>query len=683
MIRCGQSAGKRNVEACTGILDHSPRLASSRSCDMANKKKLKHSQPRVAQRLLDDLLAGTASVTGQPFFTELARGLSRAVESHMAWITEYREGDPTLNALAIVVGSELQTNYRYDLKGTPCEAVVRDAKLVHHVDGVQDAYPHDPDLQTLGVRSYLGVPLLHTDGTVLGHLAVMDKGPMPEQPIDQAVFKIFAARAAAELQRIRAEKEQAQLKALLQQANEALTESEDRFRDLFEEAPIAYVHEDMELKFIRANKTALDILGITAEDVPHTYGRSFIPDTPEAQRRLKEAMDIISSGKGAAGVVLELRRKDNGEPIWIRWWSSPSPDGTFTRTMFIDITDKVRMGEENEILEAENSYLRRELQSDHTAEFVGESECVQRVFDDLTQVAQTETTVLILGESGTGKELAARAVHMASPRRDKSMIKVNCAALPSSLIEAELFGHEKGAFTGATAARDGRFALADGGTIFLDEIGEIPIEVQVKLLRVLQEGEIERVGSSKTQRINVRVIAATNRDLLQAIQNGEFREDLYYRLAVFPVDMPPLRERGTDILLLANEFLERHSKRIGKSIRPITDEQAGRLLAYRWPGNVRELQNVIERAIITSTDGSLNLDRALPEVISPLLGSQNESPAIRTADEMLQLERDNILRALKASDWRVSGDGGAAGKLGINPSTLTSRMKSLGISRPT
>ena len=648
---------------------------------MVNKKKAR-STPGMAPGLLDDLLAGTAAVTGQPFFTELARGLSRAVASHMAWITEYKDGDPTLNALAIVIGDDLQTNYRYDLKGTPCEAVVRKAKTVHHVDGVQEAYPDDTDLQSLGVKSYLGVPLLHTDGSVLGHLAVMDREPMPEQPIEQAVFKIFAARAAAELQRIRAEKEQAQLKALLQQANHALTMSEERFRDLFEEAPIAYVHEDLESRFMRANRTALEILGLKPEDVPHTYGKTLVPDTPEAQKRVQVALETIAAGKGAAGVVLELQRRDNGEPIWIQWWSSPSPDGTYTRTMFIDITDKVRMGEENELLEVQNSFLRQELQSAHTAEFIGESQSVQSVFADLDQVAQTDTTVLILGETGTGKELAAHAVHMASPRRAGPLIKVNCAALPSSLIEAELFGHEKGAFTGATKARDGRFALADGGTIFLDEIGEIPIEVQVKLLRVLQEGEIERVGSSRTQKVNVRVVAATNRDLLQAIQNGEFREDLYYRLAVFPVEMPPLRARDRDILLLADAFVERHSKRIGREIKPVTEQQAKRLLSYPWPGNVRELQNVIERAAITSMDGYLNLDRALPEAASTESQAATESAAIRTAEEMLELEKINILRALQLSDWRVSGEGGAAGLLGINPSTLASRMKSLGISRP-
>lgn len=254
------------------------------------------------------MLTGTASDTGQQFCSALVRGLASALQSHMAWVTDYQEGSDALNAIALVAGDDLQTNYRYALKGTPCEVVVRTAKMVHHADGVQQTYPDDPDLQTQEIRSYLGVPLLDTEGSVLGHLAVMDKEPMPEQPIDMAVFSIFASRAAAELQRIRIEKEQLQLKALLQKANEALTESEERFRDLFEEAPIAYVHEDLESKFIRANRTALNILGLKPEDVPHTYGKSLVPDTPEAQRRVKEALETIAADKGAKGVVLELQR---------------------------------------------------------------------------------------------------------------------------------------------------------------------------------------------------------------------------------------------------------------------------------------------------------------------------------------------------------------------------------------
>jgi transcriptional regulator with GAF, ATPase, and Fis domain len=304
------------------------------------------------------------------------------------------------------------------------------------------------------------------------------------------------------------------------------------------------------------------------------------------------------------------------------------------------------------------------------------------------QVAETDATVLILGETGTGKELIARAIHARSPRRDRALVSVNCAAMPESLVESELFGHEKGAFTGATARREGRFAMADGGTIFLDEVGELPLHLQAKLLRVVQHSEFEPVGSSKTRRVDVRVIAATNRDLLQASRDGTFREDLYYRLNVFPLQVPPLRERAEDIPLLASAFAERYARRSGRTLEPLSESCIRRLQSYSWPGNVRELQNVIERAVIISRDGRLDLDRALPEearVAAPSAAADwgdGDGPAIHTAREIEELERRNYRRALDAAGWKVAGEGGAAALLGMKPSTLSSRMKALGISRP-
>ena len=266
-------------------------------------------------------------------------------------------------------------------------------------------------------------------------------------------------------------------------------------------------------------------------------------------------------------------------------------------------------------LTVETEYLREEIKElQNFDEIVGQSEPLTRVLRDIEEVADTDANVLILGETGTGKELIARAIHRNSRRREKPLIKVNCAAMPATLIESELFGHEQGAFTGATKKREGRFALADGGTIFLDEIGELPVELQVKLLRVLQEGEFEPVGSSRTQKVDVRVIAATNRDLKQATREGKFREDLYYRLNVFPIELPPLRERGDDIGLLADEFCpEGLPSGWDAPSSPSPKIVSGVFKSYGWPGNVRELQNVIERAVITSRDGRLNLDRALPE----------------------------------------------------------------------
>ena len=303
----------------------------------------------------------------------------------------------------------------------------------------------------------------------------------------------------------------------------------------------------------------------------------------------------------------------------------------------------------------------------------------------MKEVAATDATVLILGETGTGKEVIARSIHRASRRHNRPLIKVNCAAIPATLIESEFFGHEAGAFTGATKKRDGRFAMAHGGTIFLDEVGELPFDLQSKLLRVLQEGEFEPVGSSQTRKVDVRVLAATNRDLQRCTGEGKFREDLYYRLNVFPIELPPLRERRGDIGVLAAAFAEKFAKSMGRPIEPLSADCIRRLEAYRWPGNVRELQNIIERAVITARDGKLNLDRALPESVSVLAVALTDGEAavkrVRTAKELEDLERENIVAALEASGWKVAGANGAATLLGIKPTTLNSRVKALGIER--
>ena len=301
----------------------------------------------------------------------------------------------------------------------------------------------------------------------------------------------------------------------------------------------------------------------------------------------------------------------------------------------------------------------------------------------VTQVAATDATVLVLGETGTGKELVARAFHAASGRRARALVKVNCAAIPAALVETEFFGHERGAFTGATQRRDGRFALAHGGTIFLDEVAELPADLQAKLLRVLQEGEFEPVGSSQTRKVDVRVIAATNRDLVRAVSEGRFREDLYYRLNVVPIEVPPLRERGDDVVVLAAAVAARVGKRMGRTVEPLSADDVARLRAYAWPGNVRELQNVIERAVITSADGRLDLTRFLQAgPVSAPAATDRSRGAIRTVRELEELERESIIAALESAGGQVAGTHGAAARLGTKPSTLRSRMKAFGINRP-
>ncbi len=310
-------------------------------------------------------------------------------------------------------------------------------------------------------------------------------------------------------------------------------------------------------------------------------------------------------------------------------------------------------------------------------DIVGESPALGSVLFQVEQVARTHATVLLVGETGTGKELIAKAIHARSQRRHRALVKVNCAALPSTLIESELFGHEKGAFTGATARRIGRFELADHGTLFLDEVGELPLELQAKLLRVLQEGEFERVGSSATHRADVRVIAASNRDLASAVRDGSFRADLYYRLGVFPIQVPPLRARKTDIPLLVWHLLGQFVGSLGKRIEHIAAPTMERLVDYDWPGNVRELRNVVERAAILSPGSEL--------LVEALTGSGNApAPAISALSSprtLAEVEREHILHMLETCAWRVRGAGNAADQLGLNASTLYSRMRKLGIRR--
>ena len=333
-------------------------------------------------------------------------------------------------------------------------------------------------------------------------------------------------------------------------------------------------------------------------------------------------------------------------------------------------------------LEAENVYLRQEVDRNHGFdEIIGQSRGVLRCLRMVEQVADTTTPVLILGETGTGKELIARAIHEHSERRDRPLVKINCAALPANLIESELFGYEKGAFTGAVSAKRGRFDLADGSTLFLDEIGDIPLELQPKLLRALQDGEIERLGGNDSIKVDVRIIAATNRDLAHAVAAGEFRSDLYYRINTFPIELPPLRERGDDIQLLAEHFVKTHSQNLGREISAISAEMMRQLREYLWPGNVRELDGVIQRALISSSDPILSLADPLGRDDADLDGP---GPRVvgTTIAELKMVERDHILAILNESNWKISGQSGAASRLGIPPSTLRSKMKKLAIVRP-
>ncbi|HSE39071.1 MAG TPA: sigma 54-interacting transcriptional regulator [Blastocatellia bacterium] len=536
-----------------------------------NEMKQEAAQRRQAEETLRSVVEGTAAVTGDDFFSALVRHLAAAIRVRYAFVTECTdETRARVRTLAFWSGDSLAENIEYDLALTPCERVIG-GEVCHHVSELQRLFPGDKDLETLGAESFIGLPMTGASGEIIGHLAVIDDRPMPDGSAAMSLLKIFAARAAAELQRLKAE----------QELRRALTEVE------------------------------------------------------------------------------QLKNR----------------------------------------LHAENIYLQEEIQGQHNfGEIVGTSPALLAVLQELERVAPTDSTVLISGETGTGKELIARAIHDRSARKNHPLVKVNCGAISAGLVESELFGHVKGAFTGAIDRRTGRFELADGGTLFLDEIGELPLETQVKLLRVLQEGEFEPVGSSRTVKANVRIIAATNRNLAEAAREGRFRSDLFYRLNVFPLRIPALRERRADITQLVMFFLSRFAKKFGKHMDGVSQETMQLLINYPWPGNIRELQNVIERGVVLAQGPVLTLDPGVlraQRVADPVTAASAPASAASAAPApagsfppespatLEEMERRHIVTVLEQSRWVIEGAKGAARLLKLHPNTLRSRMKKLGIHRPT
>lgn len=617
---------------------------------------------------LKKIVEGISDHTGEVFFQQLVKNLAEALDAHGVWVTEYLKDKNRLRALAFWLSDHFVDEYEYDVPGTPCEPVLENKHICHVPDRVIELYPNDPDLPPLGAVSYMGLALRDEQGKVLGHLALLDNKPMKEIPEVFAIFKIFAARAAAEMRRLRFEKKlienEAKLKRLVNGAREALIEINESFR------------------ITQANEAALKSFKATDEN--------FIG------RNIKELFDTESFQKVMHSIT-QLRQQKNyhsaivpGHLICICMDKKTFPaestiskytyEGINYHAFFLrSIKDRFKVQEELKLLSTETVMLREKVSAHNFDNIIGESPEIIKALKAVAQVAPTDSSVLIRGETGTGKELFAQAIHKASRRKGKPIVTLNCAALPSELVESELFGHVKGAFTGASSAREGRFALADGGTIFLDEIGELPLPLQAKLLRVLQEGEFEPVGSSKTQKVNVRVVAATNRDMEKEILTGKFREDLYYRLNVFPIDVPPLRMRGDDIILLAEAFLKKYSQQSSVKTASLNEADRQRLMSYHWPGNVRELQNIIERCVITSVEGKIDLPSILPYAIKQEHILSNPQERILNEQEMIAIEKQNIIRALEMTSWKISGEGGAAELLQIPSTTLSSRIRKFGI----
>jgi PAS domain S-box-containing protein len=527
----------------------------------------------------------------------------------------------------------------------------------------------DGQVRSVAVRA---VPLVAQDGqrNFLGILEDVTERQRAEQERRELLARAEAARAEAEAAR-------AEVASILSRVSDA------------------FVALDAEGRYTYANDLAVSLTGKTREELigqqywalfPELRGGSF-------EKAFRQALETQRA------VTMETQ-SNLGSGRWYEARIYPSPSGV--SLFFEDISDRKRHEEE---LASDRDYLRREAGGlDLFPEIVGNDPGLHRVMETVKLVAGTSANVLVTGETGTGKELVARAIHEGSPRRERLFVKVNCAAISAGLVESELFGHEKGAFTGAVQRRRGRFELAHGGTLFLDEVGELPLDTQVKLLRVLQEREFERVGGSETLRVDVRLVAATNRNLTEMVSRGQFREDLYYRLAVFPIGMPPLRDRAADIPLLVYSFVRRFSRQAGKRIDQVAAEAMQLLVEYRWPGNVRELQNVIERAVILCRGPVLELS-ALPDLDTSVL-ERPSSPASgpwpgivphrgdgggRAGDTtgptlpsrtIAEVERGYVEEVLAETSWVIEGEHGAARRLGLHPNTLRSRLKRWGLSRP-
>jgi formate hydrogenlyase transcriptional activator len=526
-----------------------------------------------------------------------------------------------------------------------------------------------------GLRAAWSSPIISNDGKVLGTFGMYYREVRHPTPSDIRLID-HASRIAG----IAIEREQSH--AALKGAFEKIAKSEAQLREIIDAIRHDVVVLGPDGSVVYVNRSVLELIGLSEFEVMKTDFRARVFH-PEDMERLREVRRVGFSGSVPWENEVRVRRND-GQYRWFLIRYSPLFDGEGHVSQWcaagIDIEDRKR---DEERLRRENLALREDLDlSSMYEEIVGSSKPLRRVLSQVSKVAPTDSTVLIHGETGTGKELVARAIHKRSKRSARAFIGVNCAAIPSSLIASELFGHEKGAFTGAMQRRIGRFESADGGTIFLDEVGELLPETQVALLRVLQEREFERVGSSRPISVDVRVLAATNRDLEAAVGEGSFRPDLFYRLNVFPITVPALRERRDDIPMLVEYLVERYTKRSGKRITHTSKESLKLLQSYDWPGNIRELQNVIERAVILCDGETLSVDetwlRRPPRV--GRTGSQAGLLAEREK-EFAKGEREAIEAALAESDGRISGPDGAALRLGIPRQTLDSKIASLGIDK--
>jgi PAS domain S-box-containing protein len=620
-------------------------------------------------QLLKLVSIACAPLSGEQFFRQLTQSLAQAMGARYAFICEYLESVQRVRDLAFWAGDTFQEPGEYDIDGTPCAYVLAgEVKCYGH--DVATLFPKYKWLSEVGAESYLAVPLKNEHGRVLGHMGIMDTLPLEFSPEDLSVFGIFGARACVELER--------------KQYQDALQASEGRVAHILDSAMDAIVAIGADRRITVFNPAAESIFGCAAAWAQGQPFDRFLgkPFRSLLEKYLEAAAKTSDSAPQWLPPNLTAVRANREEFAVEGTLSSfVTAEGQKLFTLILrDVNEQRRTQIELDRLHQQNVFLREEAKAQYTfEEMIGSTPVMKELFESLGSVAKSDATVLICGETGTGKEQIAHAVHNLSARKDKLLITMNCAALPSELIESEMFGHEKGAFTGATAQRKGRFELADGGTLFLDEVGELSLPAQAKLLRVLQEQEFERVGGTRTVRVDVRVIAATNRDLNEMVKAGTFRADLYYRLNVFPVRVPPLRERTQDIPMLVQHFLNKQTRKLGRNIDGIDAGSLQRLVAYPWPGNIRELQNVIERAAVLTQGPIISIrdgfSSGAPGNIVTAVPLQTD---MRTLEE---IEAQHIRGVLDKCEWKIEGKHGAATILGLEPSTLRYRMQKLGIKR--
>ncbi len=599
--------------------------------------------------------------SSENFFNSMAMQLAQCLEADCAFIGELIEGEEDkVRTIGVCRQGEIAENFTYDPTHGPCKGVLEQG-IRSYVSGVPGMFPEFPLLKQLNGDGYAGARLSDSQGRAIGIMVAVYTRPLTNAKFAEMILQLFSTRTAAEIERKRDE--------------EALRQSEERFRVALKNSPITVFNQDRDLRYTWIYNSQLPFLD--SENLGKTASEIFDPE--QAARITELRRRVLETGVGERD---EMQATFDGKRHYFDTTIEPVFDAVGAVIGITGAsTDVTELREASEALREakrklteEKLYLEQEIDTElGFVEIIGQSKALQTVMEQVGRVASSDATVLLLGETGTGKELVARAVHRLSQRSKNSFIKMNCAAIPSGLLESELFGNEKGAFTGAVSRKIGRLELADKGTLFLDEIGDISLALQPKLLRVLQDQEFERLGGTQTLKVDFRLIAATNRDLAESVLENEFRSDLYYRLNVFPIRVPPLRERREDIRLLVEHFVQKFARQMNKTITSIPKKTMDVLMGWEWPGNVRELENFVERSVIL-TQGSV-LVSPLSEM-TPLSAMEEE----KGVDETLEAtEREHILRALRESHGQIGGPRGAAKRLGLKRTTLQSKLKHFGI----